>query len=67
MPSMPFNHQIIWPNPIGLSAISSAGDYYMGTNETGSGGQNMTIRKKTELTIREELQKDVDDWLGDMV
>ena len=70
MPSMPFNTQLImprFPQHSGLSLISSGRDYYMEYNETSSGGQNTTIRKKTELTIREELQKDVDEWLGDMV
>ena len=49
--------------PSGLSVISSAGDYYMEITETGSGGQNNTIRKKTELTVREELQKETNEWL----
>ena len=51
----------------GLSPFSSAGDYYMEVTETSSGGRNTSIRKKTELTIREELQKDIDKWLGDVV
>ena len=66
---LPIYPQIIMPKPSGLSPCltGSGGDYYMEITETGSGGRNTTIRKKTELTVREELQKDVDDWLGDMV
>ena len=52
----------------GLSEVSSSGnDYSMEHTETGSGSRKTTIRKKTELTVREELQKDVDKWLGDVV
>lgn len=52
-----------FPNS-GLSDVScSGGTYSMETTETGSGGRHTTIIKKTELTIREELQKDVDMWL----
>ena len=53
----------------GLSAISSGGCYTMETNETGSGfGCGSTsIKVREELTIREELQKETDEWLGDMI
>jgi hypothetical protein len=66
---LPFYPQIIWPNPSGLSPISSGGCYTMETNETGSGfGCGSTsIKVREELTIREELQMDVDIWLGDVV
>lgn len=56
MAFMPFYPQIIMPNPSGLSpCLTGSSDYYMEINETGSGGRNTKIRKKTELTIREEL------------
>lgn len=70
MPTMPiFGSQYIGISSSGLSAISSAGECHMEISESGSGRGygSMSIRKKTELTVREELQKDVDNWLGDVV
>lgn len=62
-----FGSQYIGISSSGLSAISSAGDYYMEIAETSSGGRKTTIRKKTELAIREELQKETDEWLVGVV
>ena len=70
MPFMPiFGSKYIGVTSSGLSAISSAGECYLEHTESGSGrgSGSMRIRKKTELTIREELQKETDEWLGDMV
>lgn len=67
---LPFYPQIIIPNPSGLSDVSCSGsDYHMETNETSFGhdGGSMAIRKKTELTIREELQRETDNWLVGVV
>ena len=65
MSPMPFTVQQF---SSGLSPCLTGGDYYMEITETGSGrSYKSNIRKKTELTVREELQKDIDNWLGDMV
>ncbi len=62
---MPF---YAYPNPIkylsGLSDVACSGSDMWLTNNTFTNRDTIPDR---ELTIREELQKDIDNWLGDMV
>ena len=54
---------------IGLSSPMSGESYFtVETTESSTGGSgSMSIKRRQDLTIREELQEEVDNWLEGVI